>query len=273
MFKAFRLLWFLCLAGCQLIPMPTSTPTAPGAPTPTLTATIVPTPGETITPQPTPTAEVERVCSPLKLAQISELPAMVVNAYNPPAAGSDDPHQGMDLAFTAGEEKVAVGGQEVDTVLAGKVAGIIADRFPYGNAVMIESAIDQLPASITIPGVLEKLNPPGSLTCPDYSSHTDLLSNPRSVYLLYAHLGSISDLQVDQEVQCGAPLGIVGNSGNALNPHLHLEVRVGPAGMKFTSMGHYDPSVNGLEIANYCAWRVSGLFQTIDPGCLFGFCQ
>ena len=64
---------------------------------------------------------------------------------------------------------------------------------------------------------------------------------------------------------CGQAIGSVGMSGNALNPHLHLEVRVGPAGIRLESMAHYDTSATAQEMANYCRWRVSGLFQLVDP--------
>jgi hypothetical protein len=57
----------------------------------------------------------------------------------------------------------------------------------------------------------------------------------------------------------------VGDSGNALNPHLHLETRVGPAGARFSSLAHYDASASLEEMDNYCAWRVSGWFVLLDP--------
>jgi len=57
----------------------------------------------------------------------------------------------------------------------------------------------------------------------------------------------------------------VGDSGNALNPHLHLEMRIGPAGITFAGMSHYDNSATSEEMAAYCTWRVSGKFQLVDP--------
>jgi murein DD-endopeptidase MepM/ murein hydrolase activator NlpD len=57
----------------------------------------------------------------------------------------------------------------------------------------------------------------------------------------------------------------VGKSGNALNPHLHFEIKVGPAGLRFTSMAHYDASATLEEMATYCTWSISGLFQVVDP--------
>ena len=72
-------------------------------------------------------------------------------------------------------------------------------------------------------------------------------------------------MQTGQEVACGQPLGAVGSSGNALNPHLHFEVRVGPSGAPLYSMAHYDASATPQEMAMYCLWRVSGWFQLFDP--------
>jgi murein DD-endopeptidase MepM/ murein hydrolase activator NlpD len=73
------------------------------------------------------------------------------------------------------------------------------------------------------------------------------------------------ELQPGQAVTCGQTIGAIGSSGNALNPHLHLEVRAGPSRASFSSMAHYDNSASAEEMANYCAWRVSGIFQLIDP--------
>ncbi len=87
----------------------------------------------------------------------------------------------------------------------------------------------------------------------------------RSLYVLYAHLQDAPGVKPGEKVTCGQVIGKVGKSGNALNPHLHLEIRVGPAGGRFTSMAHYDNSATLEEMAGYCAWSVSGLFQVIDP--------
>ncbi len=47
----------------------------------------------------------------------------------------------------------------------------------------------------------------------------------RSLFALYAHLNSI-DVEKGQIVSAGDPLGSVGQSGAALAPHLHLEIRI-----------------------------------------------
>jgi len=82
---------------------------------------------------------------------------------------------------------------------------------------------------------------------------------------MYAHLEQKPAFDVGDWIEPCIYLAPVGMSGNALNPHLHLEVRVGPADLEFSSMGHYNPALSLDEMANYCIWRVSGLFQFIDP--------
>jgi murein DD-endopeptidase MepM/ murein hydrolase activator NlpD len=64
---------------------------------------------------------------------------------------------------------------------------------------------------------------------------------------------------------CGSPIGRIGDTGNALNPHLHLETRVGPAGVVFQGMSHYDPGASTAEMDAYCAWRIGGAFRLVDP--------
>ena len=61
-----------------------------------------------------------------------------------------------------------------------------------------------------------------------------------------------------QAVTCGQMINTVGSSGNALNPHLHVEVRLGLAQICLGSMVHYDASATQDEMATYCLWRISG---------------
>ncbi|HIC87829.1 MAG TPA: M23 family metallopeptidase, partial [Anaerolineae bacterium] len=46
------------------------------------------------------------------------------------------------------------------------------------------------------------------------------------LFVLYGHLSRI-DVQVGQQVRPGQPIGLVGQTGIALGPHLHMEVRLG----------------------------------------------
>jgi murein DD-endopeptidase MepM/ murein hydrolase activator NlpD len=99
------------------------------------------------------------------------------------------------------------------------------------------------------------------LTCPTPSAPLHLEVEARSLYLLYAHLLEPPEVMSGEALACGASLGAVGMSGNALNPHLHLEVRVGPSGIRFESLAHYTASASPQEMGDYCLWRVSGAFQ------------
>jgi murein DD-endopeptidase MepM/ murein hydrolase activator NlpD len=201
---------------------------------------------------------------------------MVVNPYHPPKPGSDDPHQGLDLAILDAVQGYAAVGNPVRAVLAGRAAGVTKDRFPYGNMLMIETPFDStrspIPDGLVLPTPLPQFLPAGALTCPEFSLQPAAADAPRSLYLLYAHLLQPPEIKVGDQVSCGQIVGAIGQSGNALNPHLHLEVRVGPAGQTFPSMAHYDSSAKTEEVAAYCLWRISGMYQTIDPACLWGGC-
>ena len=81
----------------------------------------------------------------------------------------------------------------------------------------------------------------------------------------------MEDIHLGDRVACGAQIGVVGQSGNALNPHLHLEARVGPANARFNGLAHYETRATPEEMWSYCMWRVSGVFQLMDPATLFNF--
>ncbi len=158
-------------------------------------------------------------------------------------------------------------------VLEGQVALVVSGRFPYGNAVLVETPLDTLP-----PAWLEKLDLPpvpaepqvsNALTCPTPAASPEWDPEAHSLYLLYAHMLEPPTLETADTVSCGQVIGAIGSSGNALNPHLHLEVRVGPAGARFPGMAHYDASAKPEEMTAYCQWRVSGSFVHIDPLLLF----
>jgi len=212
---------------------------------------------------------VPQLCSPLQGISLADIPGMVVNPYAPPSRpGSDDPHHGVDLA-QVGEGSIALPGLQVQAVLAGRVAGVIADRFPYGNALIIETSLELLPSrwwvTLALPTPAPTLTTIPALTCIFPEPMPEWSAESRSLYLLYAHMQTPPAFQPGEGVTCAGPLGEVGDTGNAINPHLHLETRIGPSGVRFSSMAHYDPSASIEEMFNYCTWRVSGLFQLVDP--------
>lgn len=238
-------------------PLPTHTPTlsntSTAAPQPTLAPTVPSTPAP-------------QVCSPLEGYTADQLKSAVVNPYHPPLPGSDDPHQGVDLAVEQGS--MAVSGHTIQAALPGTVVVVLANRFPYGNAVMIATPLENLPADFaaSLPQVSQPTAPPNSpLTCPPFTVPADWDARRPMLYVLYAHMENAPTLKIGDTITCGQTLGTVGSSGNALNPHLHFEIRVGPAQAQFASMAHYDVSASPEEMANYCVWRISGWFQHLDP--------
>lgn len=268
---------FLLFSGCAQAP---AQPTAPApavdvasVPTQTVTAAVaapLPT-GTPEPPAPTATPAASPVCSPLDGLALADLPALISNPYHPPRAGSDDPHHGIDLADTLNPNRIALTGRGVKAVLAGTVAAVVVDRFPYGNALIVETPLDALPADLLAqidpPAAVPTIVPP-ALTCPPFAAERAGDAGRRSVYVLYAHMLSAPALAVGDAVTCGQPLGAIGQSGNALNPHLHIEVRVGPGGARPGSLAHYTDSATLDEMAAYCAWRVSDLFVKVDPAWL-----
>jgi len=194
---------------------------------------------------------------------------MISNPYAPPRLGSDDPHQGIDFAYIDKTFQIAVEGGPVSAVIGGIVAAVIQDRFPYGNAILIETPLENSEYSwlheIQFPTPAPTLTGHPILTCPKFPGQNTFSSDHRSLYIMYAHLKHPPEFQIGENVNCGQEIGIVGSSGNALNPHLHIETRIGPSNTTFESMAHYNTQAKELEMTAYCQWRVSNQFQSFDP--------
>ena len=77
------------------------------------------------------------------------------------------------------------------------------------------------------------------------------------------------ELLVDDQLLGGEIIGSIGDSGNALAPHLHIEMRYGYSSDIQGSMAHYEVRASEREMSNYCRWRVSGWFRSIDPMDIF----
>jgi murein DD-endopeptidase MepM/ murein hydrolase activator NlpD len=204
---------------------------------------------------------------------IPELDALISNPFAPPRLGSDDPHQGVDFSDIDPVYQITLTGRPIHAVLPGIIAGVIQDRFPYGNAIIIETPLkhfsdDGITAlNLPTPAPTQQGHP--ALTCPERETQPTWDFENRSLYLIYAHLEDPPTHQLGENIICGQALNAIGSSGNALNPHLHLELRVGPAGARFEGLAHYTPSASPIEMHNYCQWRVSETFQLLDPMFLF----
>ena len=252
----------LLAAACQSASMATPT-SSPEAPTPvrhTLTPTALPEPPATAAatataresePAPTHTATpvAFQVCSPLAEETIPELWEILSDPYNPPPPGRDERHQGVDFSYWRRGERSTIEGEGIQSILPGVVAAAIIDRLPYGNMVMIETPADMLPLEI-----IDALG----------------MEAGESLYHLYAHMQNPPQVSLGEAVVCGQALGMVGMSGyNVVNPHLHLETRLGPAGAVFESMAFYDTGATIQEMDTYRLWRTSGTFRHFDPMTLF----
>ena len=274
-------LLIVSLAGCTSnsgeINREISSPPPPATSTSYASPTLTTEPVPTSSPSPSPTltnksTEVEeitdlRICSPLKGIPITELSDTIHNPFNPPRSGRDDPHQGVDFAVQ--EYGIAISGNPVQSVLDGHVAAVIDNHFPYGNALMIETPLESLaPQSVSgiyLPTLSPTIEPHPALNCPQVSPVPSWNAEKRSLYLIYAHLKGPPIFQIDEVVECGQIIGQIGDSGNALNPHLHLEVRIGPSEARLGSMAHYSTSASPEEMSTYCTWRVMEVFQLVDP--------
>jgi murein DD-endopeptidase MepM/ murein hydrolase activator NlpD len=180
----------------------------------------------------------------LDIHDLDELPEITSDPYRPPPPGREERHHGVDFSYYRRGERTTIQGVGVQSVLAGRVITAIPDSFPYGNVVIIETVYEDLPAEL----VAQLEIPPGE-----------------SIYTLYAHMEKAPLVALGETVLACQALGQVGKSGNAYEPHLHLEMRLGAAGTEFTSMGFYKADDTEEERSNYVRWRTSGDFRHFDP--------
>jgi len=231
----------------------TSTPcaTKTNTPTPTWTApptqglsnlTPIPaTPSSTSTSAPAPTS----ICSPLETVDLKDLPRVVSDYYYPPPKGSDARHAGVDFAYYHWKGSGPIDGVGVQSVLDGKAVVSIKDTFPFGNVLVVETERRHLPVVVR---------------------EMFRVDEGQSLYLLYAHLHDGSPLvALDQPVTACQLIGQVGKTGNAGASHLHLEARVGPAGLRFETFSYYQDGITDQDRKNYRLWSVSGQYVTFDP--------
>ncbi|GAB4502056.1 MAG: hypothetical protein Fur0035_16020 [Anaerolineales bacterium] len=157
---------------------------------------------------------------------------------------SDDAHHGVDLGYYTRDGKNFTG-TPVLSALTGRIAALVADRPPYGNAILIETPFAQIPPRVV---QREKIAPGDSL------------------YTLYAHLQNVAALRLGQAVTCGEQIAETGLTGFTGGPHLHFETRWGPAEESFPEgMAFYRADTSQAERDNYQRWRMSGIFHLFDP--------
>lgn len=193
------------------------------------------------------------LCSPLAVQPLEKLSEIITQPFAMPRVlsdgrYSDDAHHGVDLGYYTRAGKNFTGTQ-VLAALTGRIAALVADRPPYGNAILLETPFEQIPAWL----VRREQIPAGS-----------------SLYTLYAHLQNVAPLRLGQEIACGQPLAETGLTGFTGGPHLHFETRWGPAEVQFPDgLAFYRADTTESERANYDTWRMSGQFHLFDPMELF----
>lgn len=205
---------------------------------PTGTATIPPT---LASPQPL-------VCSPLAVQPLETLSEIITQPFSAPrqlddGSYKDDAHHGLDLGYYTRDGQLFTG-TAVLSATSGRIAAVIHDRPPYGNAILIETPYERIPAQ-----AIENLE----------------ITAGASLYVLYAHLQNLLPFLLKQEITCGQQLAESGLTGFTGGPHLHFETRWGPAGQTFDSLAYYQVETTEEERANYVVWRMSGTYRLFDP--------
>ena len=161
----------------------------------------------------------------------------------PDGTYSDEGHHGSDLGYYTRDGALFTG-TGVRSAFVGKVAGLVMDRPPYGNAVVIESSFANIPADVReVIGMVQG----------------------DALYTLYAHLQNVVSLEPGTGLDCGETFAETGLTGFTGGPHLHIEIRLGPPGQVFDSMGFYRADMSEIERSNYLLWRTSGQFRLVDP--------
>ena len=241
-----------CTPARQALPAlsPTAVPPVMPSPTPLPPPTELPapTPEPTLGPTPLP---VSRICTPLRDHEIAKLPDYQTKPYAETlTSNKEQGHHGVDLSYLYKDgDGPVIEGVDILSIMDGTVVGFTNDREPYGNMIIVETDYAVLP--------------------PEVIAFYEMQSD-QSMYHLYAHMLNPPSLSIGQTIQCGGTLGQVGNTGNSGNPHLHLELRVGPAGQSFPDqLVYYDTTASPEQVAGYQRWRSSGEFEPSDPMLFF----
>jgi len=161
-------------------------------------------------------------------------------------------------------------GSAIHSVFSGRVASVSSGRLPYGNLIIIETPlVDLPPAVVALFGGFPQPTPAVAglhPNCPELGAlPAGWNAAQPSLYLLYAHMDLPAEYKIGDKVECGQVIGQVGTTGNSAIPHLHLEMRYGPGGAVFDSLAFYSDDDTVEERAAYCIWRMGGNFQMIDP--------
>lgn len=263
----FAFVLFACTRAENNVQTATETPNSSS--TIEITPTFTPAPTRTPVPATPTSVIIDAVCSPLENESLEELEEIITQPFKMPRSGNDDGHQGVDFAFFRRKDLIGIEGLGVNCSLPGTVVTILADRWPYGYAIIIETPLEMISSDILSKVPLLEIEPTVEpdprVNCPTGELPFQLDQENLSLYILYGHLKGLPAFKVGDSVECSQTIGEVGNSGYSTNPHLHFETRIGPSGARFDSMAYYTTDSTESERYNYCVWRVSNLFQLFDP--------
>jgi murein DD-endopeptidase MepM/ murein hydrolase activator NlpD len=271
----FGTLFLLLLSGC-INPASTVTPISTSSiqvSTVTTSPTHTPALIQTVTVVPTPTQEIATgVCSPLIGIDRENLYRITANKYDSPAPYVESGHPAIDLSFYRFESFTTFKNFPLQAVLPGTVVLIENNRFPYGYMLLVETPLSQVDPSF-LPSIPQPTPLPESVysmddRCPVTGSPVTWDDSGKSIYVLYAHLSQLPEFKVGDEASCGQPIGFAGTTGNSVEDHLHLEMRIGPSKAQFGSIATQHSSTTLEERYNYCIWSLSGVFQPFDPAIL-----
>jgi len=223
----------------QATALPSSSASIMPSLTPETAATAVPS----NTPIP-----VTELCSPLLDHSFAELFDYITQPFIAPLGENRETgHHGVDIAyFHRAGDGPHIEGTTIQSVLNGQVAGFGYNPV-YGNYIILESAAQFLPDSVV------------SL----YS-----IEEGQSIYQLFAHMEEPTSFVLGDNVECAMIVGRVSDSGDQFfvsDPHLHFEIRVGPADIQFGPMSFYDTLASEQEKAEYMFWRTDASFALHDP--------
>jgi len=207
--------------------------------TPTITHTASPT--ATIYPY-SLTAYSGKMSTPLIGIGFGELHTIISQPYDVPDVHNDTGHHGVDLGSYDYHGKL-IYNWPILAVFAGKVAGVVMNRYPIGNCIIVESSYSQLPDEII--------------------SETGIKAE-QSLYTMYCHMLNGATQNIGDAVTTAQQIGLVGKS-QTVEAHLHLEMVIGPPDQIIPSMAYYNGDATEDEKKAYLWWRTSGTFFSFNP--------
>jgi murein DD-endopeptidase MepM/ murein hydrolase activator NlpD len=220
---------------------PSTTPTIQPSATQTATITLTSSPTATLYPY-SLTAYSENMSTPLQGVGFGELHTIISQPYDVPDVHSDVGHHGVDLGSYDFHGKL-IYNWPILSIFSGKVAGVVVNRYPIGNCIIVETAYSQLPSEIV-----------------DESG----IKPEQSLYSMYCHMLNAATQKIGDPVTAAQAIGLVGKS-QTVEAHLHLEMVMGPPNQVIPSMAYYNGDATENEKKAYMWWRTSGTFISFNP--------